>query len=872
MKNLILSALVAVVSILPLQADTFGTGANQFTLDFTTIGNAGNAADPTTGYGAVPYAYRIGKYAISQNQINAATVNGLQGVTAGAWSGDQPAGNITWYQAAAFVNWLNTNQGYDPAYNLTYSNGSYTMSLWPTNKAWTIGGTNLYRNASCYYFLPSENEWYKAAYGKADGSGYYLYPTGSDSIPTAVASGTAAGTAVYSGYAVRPSAPASVFMAGGLSPYGTIGQGGNIHQWEETAFSGSNTNAIDNRGFRGGCYLAPADNLLSSSRYSCIYGPNFPDPNLGLRVASIDDSWLTNGLVAYYPFNGNANDESGNGNNMQLIGGASLIEMGLGNGKKALQLDGTQNQWAEVADSESLKPKGFSISLWFNNYLENNSDIRFLCGKVEGQMEIHFGVPQNPSNGIRFIPDQYYSMSDYTNNVQSHNWYHLVCISGRGSGGTKIFLNGRVVSTIQSGPTDGSGDLNLQSGPFYLGRRSNNGWAHFNGLISKVRIYNRALSSNEVAALYNYESHPYCDGHWENNEESEAAAWVNYFSSNLPSNSGFYSALAANPNFLSALANAFTSSPSTYGILHQGPQGIQGPIGLTGPKGDTGASGLQGIQGLQGPIGLSGLKGNTGASGLQGIQGIQGPIGAVGPQGPKGDKGDTGAIGPIGLTGLQGIQGPVGVFDPTVLTNTAFLQSLATNPTFLNALSTQIKTGLNNYGLAVKQNQSLNFPVIPPQTLTPTSTVTISVTSSANQTPITYSSGNTAVATVSNNILKLIGSGSTTIIASQAGNNLYNPISVSQPLVVSKGVQTINFPAIPTQTFSPWKTVTLKSTSSANPSANLTNRYIIGNGAIGSISNNVLLLLGTGGTTITATNSGNAYFSPASATQTLIVK
>jgi len=248
--------------------------------------------------------------------------------------------------------------------------------------------------------------------------------------------------------------------------------------------------------------------------------------------------------------------------------------------------------------------------------------------------------------------------------------------------------------------------------------------------------------------------------------------------------------------------------------------------------------------------------------------GPAGKDGTNGATGPQGLKGDTGAIGPIGLTGQQGIQGPVGVFDPTVLTNTAFLQSLATNSTFLNALSTQIKTGLNNYGLAVKQNQSLNFPVIPPQTLTPTSTVTMSVTSSANQTPITYSSGNTAVATVSNNILKLIGSGSTTIIASQAGNNLYNPISVSQPLVVSKGVQTINFPAIPTQTFSPLKTVTLKSTSSVG----LTNSYVIGNGAIGSISNNVLLLLGTGSTTIISTNSGNSYFSPASATQTLIVK
>jgi hypothetical protein len=196
-------------------------------------------------------------------------------------------------------------------------------------------------------------------------------------------------------------------------------------------------------------------------------------------------------------------------------------------------------------------------------------------------------------------------------------------------------------------------------------------------------------------------------------------------------------------------------------------------------------------------------------------------------------------------------------------------QTAPTNPAFISAIASQILAASNNDGLAVKQNQSLNFPIIPPQTITPTSTVTMNVTSSANQTPILYSSGNTAVATVSNNILKLMGSGSTTITASRAGNSLYNPVSASQLLVVNLGIQTISFPAIPAQTYSTFKSVSLKSTSSAK----LTNTtYLIGNGAVGSISNNVLLLLGTGTTTVTATNSGNAYFAPAGATQTLIVK
>ena len=75
-----------------LQAEliTFGSGANTFCIDFLNIGNAGNAAD-TTGFGAVPYAYHVGKYEISQDAITKAT---LSDVTAGPWTGNQPAATI----------------------------------------------------------------------------------------------------------------------------------------------------------------------------------------------------------------------------------------------------------------------------------------------------------------------------------------------------------------------------------------------------------------------------------------------------------------------------------------------------------------------------------------------------------------------------------------------------------------------------------------------------------------------------------------------------------------------------------------------------------------------------------------------------------
>ena len=265
------------------QADTFGTSGNEFTIDFVNIGNAGNAAD-TTGYGAVPYQYRVGTYEITQDAITKATASGMANVTAGAWTGSQPAANISWYEAAAFVNWLNTSTGRQAAYNLTFS-GSWSMTLWSSGDAWQAGGENLYRHKDAFYFLPSENEWYKAAYYNPGGSNYFLYPTASSSVPTAVASGTNAGTAVYN----QPfeQGPAGVDVAGAFSSYGTMGQGGNVWEWNESAFDGSNSFSSENRAFRGGLWDGPEVFLGSSFRASA--DPAGEDNLTGFRVASVPE-------------------------------------------------------------------------------------------------------------------------------------------------------------------------------------------------------------------------------------------------------------------------------------------------------------------------------------------------------------------------------------------------------------------------------------------------------------------------------------------------------------------------------------------------------------------------------------------------------
>ena len=269
------------------QADTFGSGANAFTLNFVQISQTNNATDPTTTnkYGAVPYEYRASVNEISQNDITKATAGGLSNVTAGVYLGDKPAANISWYEAAAFVNWLNTSSGKTAAYSLTFSNTQWSMALQSSSNAWTAGGTNLYRNKDAYYFLPSENEWYKAAYYNRTGTNYFLYPMTSTNVPTPVASGTNANTAVYNQTGLQ--GPAAVNLAGGLSTYGTMGQAANMWEWMETAADGTNTTSDENRNLRGGTFALTADPMRSVEFRS--FGPASDNVTFGFRVASVPE-------------------------------------------------------------------------------------------------------------------------------------------------------------------------------------------------------------------------------------------------------------------------------------------------------------------------------------------------------------------------------------------------------------------------------------------------------------------------------------------------------------------------------------------------------------------------------------------------------
>jgi len=270
-----------------LLQESFGSGANQFTMDFVTIGNPGNAAD-TTGSpnpaGSVAYTYNLGKYEVSRDMITKANSAGSLGITLRdmtTYAGNgvnKPATGIDWYEAAKFVNWLNTSTGNTAAYKLDRG-GSF--SLWsPTDAGYNAN--NLFRNSLAKYWLPSTDEWYKGAYGKADGS-WSNFPNGTDSEPTAVAGGTDTNTAVYNGQ----SGPADITSAGGLSAYGTMAQGGNVWEWMESAYDGSNDTAGERREMRGGAWLS-SGSRLNASRGNSELADGFSH-DFGFRVASVPE-------------------------------------------------------------------------------------------------------------------------------------------------------------------------------------------------------------------------------------------------------------------------------------------------------------------------------------------------------------------------------------------------------------------------------------------------------------------------------------------------------------------------------------------------------------------------------------------------------
>jgi hypothetical protein len=209
-------------------------------------------------------------------------------------------------------------------------------------------------------------------------------------------------------------------------------------------------------------------------------------------------AFLTNGLVAYYPFNGNANDESGNSNN-GAIHGATFCADRFGQTNAALNFDGLSCYIG--FDSIPLnQTDNWSISAWINPASLNQFSEVVCLGFDDGNSGdgFEFGMSQdhyNPGNELwGVLGDVTWIDGGYTFPL-ANVWYHIVML--RRDGITQFYVDG--IETPNSDPSSP-----LTPSTFTIG--SATGTRFFNGAIDDVRIYNHALSDAEVQELYQIES------------------------------------------------------------------------------------------------------------------------------------------------------------------------------------------------------------------------------------------------------------------------------------------------------------------------------------------------------------------------------
>jgi trimeric autotransporter adhesin len=212
----------------------------------------------------------------------------------------------------------------------------------------------------------------------------------------------------------------------------------------------------------------------------------------------------TQGLVAYYPFNGNANDESGNGINGTVIG-ATLTTDRFGNGNLAYNFDG-QNDYIE-ADASNLPTGERTISLWFYANSVDNRPGLLGYGGGGGQGTTWFmGLNVNGFRSFHMSCHWLINRIDYYyTNPPVAEWYHWVITTN--SSGTKIYVNGIVKksnttfvnNTFVNGKELGIGVISSTTGsvPYTDGNVK-----YFSGSIDDIRIYNRALTDDEIVTLY----------------------------------------------------------------------------------------------------------------------------------------------------------------------------------------------------------------------------------------------------------------------------------------------------------------------------------------------------------------------------------
>ena len=233
------------------------------------------------------------------------------------------------------------------------------------------------------------------------------------------------------------------------------------------------------------------------------------------RVASSGDvksserkepEFLRDGLVAYYPFNGNAKDESGNGNDGTLINGGGFAVDRFSSDERAFSMNGNQVsiRFDGLEEYVPTKSQGIGVSFWATRNTHatvlsqyhgthgtaaNNTFFVNLETRTKANGYI-WNISGNGEGVFRGTP------KNYSDDLWQH-WYVQIF---PGKDGVGVYVNGELEGW-------GAFDFNPSKPniPMYIGHLNNEPAINAEGSIDDLRIYNRALSAEEVKALYEFE-------------------------------------------------------------------------------------------------------------------------------------------------------------------------------------------------------------------------------------------------------------------------------------------------------------------------------------------------------------------------------
>ena len=228
----------------------------------------------------------------------------------------------------------------------------------------------------------------------------------------------------------------------------------------------------------------------------CLYEQSYSQVNLNA------------GLVAYYPFNGNANDASGSGLNGVVTNGAQLTTDKFGNANSAYQFDGV-NDVILVHDNGQLSLPTFTLTYYFLtqsashqiclgkiNYVDGNGATYNSGLNVNGASNTWFNLSTTTSPCFEQIPGTLFFPSVANAPVSLNEWHCIVNTFENGN--EKIYLDGQLVSAETLPFADGKYCANTD---FLIGSWWSGDLRPFNGKLDEVRVYNRVINQDEIAAL-----------------------------------------------------------------------------------------------------------------------------------------------------------------------------------------------------------------------------------------------------------------------------------------------------------------------------------------------------------------------------------